>query len=806
MIFNQNGVGMQKTLTSNLKVTTIWPELTNHRILGLDSKLEEIGFENRGASLLVGGIIHRKVICFNERNQCRKVEDRLQFTTHLALLSKSAALAESASPMKTALPIEEAPPITSIPSMKTPPSRKAAPPMGADPEQLGNLRLSDVELIQNDFVFQPRPGGSGPAVLEQNFTLVIRCPPVQPVLRRKTLPAWSKLVIESGQGKVVLDLPVGMLGPSRVPRNFNGSIQIQSPVHSPAIHGILKGAITYCSREKELKELDFETEINFLMEHAPQVKNNQQLWISGELIASRWREANPNGVSKRGWRLEIKLHYQWRLIEERELWIVAGEEREGLYREAVENYVISTPLKKFDFQLLREYALADWGFEPGEIKVRLEECWERLTPMGIMMSGKLCFEALGIDSAGQERFQTQLASFEELAPLTGICLQGEAPVSAPAAPPEQPLGRLQTHLEPAVELASKGFQKGIQRLEVLLKFQVSLFREQIVSIPPIKNIGVPILACLIGERQEFTIEGEGTLMLQVRPRQIIKLEVRPLEASPMVNEGWIGIDGRMEVAVGFVDERFRYYETTFTPFFQGAFNWDKLQPHDTVKVQCRLNYYSYTWEGSKVFLRYWLQLVMENRRETEIMVETVTPPMKREMAHSEGVNLEGRNPKDSKQWDSEVNSVIPQEGNFRRIGRLGLDPQKEDWIHSAETRRLIIAGEIPLKTGTAQEMGSSRLSLSGVHLQRLKVGLIIEGILGGTIEYWDPAGFLQRETVELSFWRLSQLHSSRKTSEFLWNQENLQLELLNVSITPSIPPTRGKSKVRVWFELKVYSK
>ena len=59
---------MQKTLTSNLKMTTIWPELVNHRIQGIDSQLEEVRIETRGALLLVWGITHRKVICLNGRS------------------------------------------------------------------------------------------------------------------------------------------------------------------------------------------------------------------------------------------------------------------------------------------------------------------------------------------------------------------------------------------------------------------------------------------------------------------------------------------------------------------------------------------------------------------------------------------------------------------------------------------------------------------------------------------------------------------------------------------------------------------
>ena len=111
-----------------------------------------------------------------------KLEDRLQFATNLA--PPRSRSTDPASPLETG-------------SIK-----------------LGSFPLSNIELIQNDFVFQSRPSGDGPALLEQSFTLVIHCPPTQPVLPRKALPVWAKRVIESGRGNMVLDLPVGLLGPT----------------------------------------------------------------------------------------------------------------------------------------------------------------------------------------------------------------------------------------------------------------------------------------------------------------------------------------------------------------------------------------------------------------------------------------------------------------------------------------------------------------------------------------------------------------------------------------------------------------
>ncbi|MCL6591786.1 MAG: hypothetical protein K6U80_17775 [Firmicutes bacterium] len=748
---------MQKRLASNLKVTTIWPELANHRIQGLDSQLEEVRFETRGATLTVWGAIRRKVICCNGRNQLRKVEDRLQFAANLEYPSQ--------------------------------------------PVQLGGLSLSDIELIQTGFVFQSQPRGGGPARLEQSFTLVVHCPPAQPVFRRKAVPVWAKLVIDKGQGKVVLDLPVGLLGSSRTPRHFSGSIRMQSPVQTPVIHGVLKGTIIYCSQEKELKELDFETAINFLLERPLRLKSNQQLWIAGDLAAARWRRALRYGPPGDGWRLEIKFQYHWRIIEERELWILAGDGLEGPSPGGVEKCAAITCLKKSGFQLYREYTLSDWGFEPGEIRVRLEECRERLTPAGLLLSGRLCFEASGTDN-NQERVQTQVAPFEELAPFTGVCFQNEPPLQ-----PLSPLpGQLLTRVVPTVGLAPSGFKKGSQRVGVLLSFLVSLCREEIIAIPPAGSWRVgapatPILACLIGERREFTLEGEAILTLEARPRKIIKLKVRPLEAAPLVNDGWIGIDGRMEVVVGFEDERSRYYETAFTPFFQGAFNWDKLQLQDTVKVQCRLNHYSYSWEGPQICCRYWLKLDLENRREKEILVETAAPGSRPKEAPFEDVNPGDINSNDHKRWDSGEGRVTPGGGGLGWAGGLKLNPSKEDWVHSAHARRFIIAVEIPLKTGTAQEMGTSGLRLSGANLQRMKEGLIIEGALSGTIEYWDRTGFLKRETVELSFWRISQLRFVPNYPGPPWNEADLQLELLNVSITPVLSPPRGKGRIRVRFEV-----
>jgi hypothetical protein len=337
---------MQKTLTSNLKVTTIWPELANHRIQTLDSQLEEVRVEPRDAFLKVEGIIHRKVVCLNRHNQCRKFEDRLQFVTNLALSRESFA-------GELAPPFEPAPLIEPAPAFEKLLFREAGC------IRLEKFSLSNFELLQNDFIFQSRPGGEGPAVLEQSFRLIFHCPPVEPVLRRKALLVWAKRVIERGQGSLVPDLPVGLLGPTQTPRHFNGTIHIHSPVSPPVVSAVLKGVITYCSPEKELKEMEYETAIDFLLDRPLQLQGNQQLWVTGELIAAKWLLA-PGG----GWRLVIKLRYQWRLIEECELRIVMAEGGETRFPGHLENYALNIRLKKFDFQLSREYEFDNWSFDP----------------------------------------------------------------------------------------------------------------------------------------------------------------------------------------------------------------------------------------------------------------------------------------------------------------------------------------------------------------------------------------------------------------------------------------------------------
>jgi hypothetical protein len=428
----------------------------------------------------------------------------------------------------------------------------------------------------------------------------------------------------------------------------------------------------------------------------------------------------------------------------------------------------------------------------------MDECRKTLVSPGLIFSGKLRFEAYGIDTAGRETVETRTVPFEELASLTGIPFWEAAP------------GELQFHHDTEVTLVNShmhgrpwvGYKNGTQRVEVLLKFFINIYQERNLTLPPagsrVQGVSrVPILACLIGERREFILEGEATLTLQVKPRQIIKLMIRALEATPVINEGLIGFDGRMEVAVGFVDERYRYYETTFTPLFQKAFNWDKLQPQDTVMVRCRLNHYTYTWEGAKVFCRYWLTLAAENRRETEIAVEIAPLQSGLKKANWEYESL--ANEKSKSRWGSGENLVAFKTPDLKsETGRLGTAPFTSQFIPTCAPWRFIMGGEIPLKIGNAREVETSDLRLSRTSCRPAKDGLILEGVLSGRIEYWDQDLFLQGEKVEISFWRLA-----RKDPGGMWNYRDFQLELGKVTVTPVLPSSRGNDKVKVRFEIQL---
>lgn len=687
-----------------LLITTNWPELVNKRIQAIEAQLREVSFANLSGELKVRGLIGRRITYLEYDGKCRRVEDRLQFET------------------------------------------------SAGPSFPETQKLS-VELKSEYYLFQTRHISDSHAVLEQG--LILKIDVATPELHPKSsAPLLAKVITDQGRSSELLRLPVRLPREGAEPKSFQGEVHLVEVPFEPGkadrvitdrlITGRLKGIVVYRTSRHLNAEFQYEREFQFLMK-SKGCGAARSLRLDGQVADLAWRRIGPIE-----WLMELKLDYDWWLIDEKPLLCLIPEEQENS-----PGLQVKAPLfiDKLQFRLNHRFSLSQSEIPGHDLKMTVTDQRERLTQNALLISCDLVFEYYYINTSGDEAYRTLPLRFDHLVPLSKILWLGK-----------------DTTLKTMSKLSFEPLKisnSSPRSLDALVVIEINLYQEELLKIPESSSGTTAILARVFSEKQSFSITGSQVLLLRGQPMRIQKLNARLREAESFPRTGWLRLAGGVELTVTYLDQQGQMVEDTFILHFQESFIWELLRPTAEIDLKCRLEHDSYTVQGRRIRYEYLINCLAELFETRELKIIPVIG--------SAGTGDITNVKKPCHTWSRDGTAMGPNE------------------------YRLIFGGEVHLsatRTGTPLELAGSSFQLSGARCARLGEATLIEGNLTGIIEYWDINGYLRNEPVNLAFWSLRSRETGMPFGE-IWRSP----KLAQVSCTLIQTGFWGKAIVKINWEL-----
>ena len=673
---------MVKTLTSKFKVETVWPELVNKRIQGIDSHLKEIQFLNQGGFLVAKGSLRRQIKYVDSDGKFRKTEDKIQFEVIMGV--------EYPEPLPFFTP----------------------------------------ELKTDYYIFQPRRLGEAQALLEQGFTLIIN--EFEAMNRESRLfSILTDVVAAKGKGETVCSLPLKLKRGSR-PKKFNGVVAFERS-KPPVATGRVSGVVIYRNSHNILKEQEIDNSFSFLIN--PEGKAAEgQLVVNGTVTEVDWFPPTYG----QDWKMELKLNYDWELVIRKELSVIG--EKEGAT--GSDSRVKADILLKEEFfqfpQVFKVEGMNQTG--PFEVETEIKRFnWKRVGS-GLLIGATLSFQLYLADASGIEKFQTFDFEIDELV-ANFFENYGESP-------------KLTLDLEPNLDFLKISYDQAFL-IEAILKVVVKVYQSQVISVAHADD-GIEIIGAAPAAESNFVLLSETEFNLSHPPWKIIEVRHQLSQINSSLKKGWLTLYCLSEVTVVYLDRLHQYREETFHLNFHKNYYWEAVNDDQTFQIDLdpKLEYDSFKTEGSRLFYKYLWQFTAAAFVKRRILV-----------AVSPGKN----NP------------------NLRVF-----QPKPET---TCET--FSIQGEVRLEFGNPREIAASRGLITEFKWRNALNAILIEGRIGGEIEYWDVEGFLRRETLEIPFWTF--VNRPR-----LADQESILVpKLRRFSYSPISPWPWNKGAVRYEADIEI---
>lgn len=628
---------MVKTLTSKFKVETVWPELVNKRIHRIDSYLKEIQFLNQDGSLVAKGSFKRQIKYIDSNGKFRKTEDRLQFEVVVG----------------SELP-EPLPFFTS-------------------------------ELKADYYIFQPRRLGENHALLEQGFTLIVS--ELEAVNQPyRSFKISTDLVTAKGKGETVCSLPVNLKRDSK-PKKFDGRL-VFDRVKPPVVTGKVFGVVIYRNSHNILKEQEVNLSFSFLINAEPKASTGE-LVVNGSIAAVDWVLPSYG----QGWKMELKLNYNWELVVCQEL-TVLGVPGDTTHPGTMIKADILVKEEFFQFPQIFKVAGEAGPFEvEPEIK---RSNWKRIGS-ALSISAGISFELYLPDASGTEKNRSLYFECEELVEHFFENIE------------DVPNLNLKCKLD--LDLQKIGYQHGFFLIEVILRVTVKMYRAQVVSLAQ-DNATTEINGLVPASEINFAFLTENKLNLSHPSLKIIKVRNELVQIDPSLKKGWLNLDGLSEVTVVYLDRLKQYREETFRLNFNKNYYWEAVKDGQDYQIDFspKLEYDSFRLEGNQLLYKYLWNFF-------------ITAFVKRRVL----VTLAGREKSQPPMTFTELKPVNAVE-------------------------EFSIQGEVMLEFSNAREIATSRALITKFNWRKALNAILVEGRINGEIEYWDGEGYLRKEKLELAFW------------------------------------------------------
>lgn len=673
---------MVKTLTSKFKVETVWPELVNKRIQGIDSHLKEIQFLNQGGFLVAKGSLRRQIKYVDSVGKFRKTEDKIQFEVIMGV------------------------------------------------EYPEPLPLFTPELKTDYYIFQPRRLGETQALLEQGFTLIIN--EFEATNRESGLfSILTDVVAAKGKGETVCSMPLKLKRGSR-PKKFNGVVAFERS-KPPVATGRVSGVVIYRNSHNILKEQEIDNSFSFLIN--PEGKDAEgQLVVNGAVTGVDWVPPTYG----QDWKMELKLNYDWELVIRKELSVIG--EKEGAAGSG--SRVKADILLKEDFlqfpQVFKVEGMNQAG--PFEVETEIKRFnWKRVGS-GLLIGATLSFQLYLADASGIEKMQTFDFEIDELV-ANFFENYGE-------------YTKLTLNLEPNLEFIKIDCDQAFL-IEALLKVAVKVYQSEVISVAHAED-GTEIIGATPAAESNFVLLSEMEFNLSHPPWKIIEVRHQLSQINSSLKKGWLTLYGLSEVTVVYLDRLHQYREETFRLNFHKNYYWEAVDDDQTFQIDLdpKLEYDSFKTEGSRLFYKYLWQFTAAAFVKRRILVAV---------------------------------SPVKNNPNLRVF-----QPKPETTCEAFS-----IQGEVRLEFGNPREIAVSRGLITEFNWRNALNAILIEGRIGGEIEYWDVEGFLRKETLEIPFWTF--VNRPR-----LADQESILVpKLRRFSYSPINPWPWNKGAVRYEADIEI---
>ncbi len=631
--------------------------------------------------------------------------------------------------------------------------------MTDDPKSNLEPDYLDIELQTDFFIFQPRRIGESQAIFEHGIRLIIRCKNnagVEPD-PGSLLPLLADVILKRDQGTMILSYPAFFTEPGIEPKSFHGQIHFSdNPKELPVVTGLIKGIITYINCKKLLGELTYEFPLSLLL-NVPPLTEVQCFQIQGRITDAIWRL----DVTTQEWRITLKMEYQWRIFEKKQVICIIRPKSDNINYFKIQAPLRLTELKN---QLCKNFLIPIKNLVPVELKFIKHNHNVSITKKGILVTSDYHIEIYTIDAQGQESYQYYPVTWDELiATEWGDKSIGEVlPIIA----------------EINVNLINFLKEYGNLKISTVIEYQIRLYRNRIFEINEAEYPNTLILGKILSDRKEFYLTRSNILMLRLQPVLFKEFKIRQIKILSQNHEGWININGQIELSVTYIDRNQNLREDVFSISVWENFLWDKLQTTDEVKIEYRLEHDSFgVYRDNPLKLNYHfiLSLVVESFQKRELNIDTVI---------SDSPNIEP---------DTTTNQVFNQEMRARKQSFYELSDNFRLTFHNYK-----IAGEVTVMMRKVWEIENGRFAVHNLDYRSEANLIIVECEIAGTIDYWDSDGYLRCEPVEFTFWKCF-------LNDWSFNLKNGRIfaELHQLRYLPERVFSWRKGKVKISFCLEL---
>lgn len=472
------------------------------------------------------------------------------------------------------------------------------------------------------------------------------------------------------------------------PKKFQGLIVFERS-KPPVATGRVSGVVIYRNRHNILKEQEVDCSLSFLINPDPKASEGE-LVINGTISEVDWVPPTYG----QGWKMELKLNYDWELVKRKEL-PVLGEADGAADSDSKIKADILTKEDFFEFpQIFKVEETSE--AEPFEVESEIKRLnWKRVGS-GLSISAAVSFGLYQPDPSGIEKCRTFDFEIDEL--VENYFESNEDSQN------------LTLNFESNLDFIKIKYEQAFFLIEAILKVTVKMYQSRVISLTS-ANAGIEIISLVPAAENGFAFLSETEFNLSHPPWKILKVYQQLSQINPSLKKGWLNLYGASEVTVVYLDRFHQYREEVFHLSFHKSYYWETVNDDQTYQIDLspRLEYDSFKCEGCRLIYKYLWHYSTAAFVKRRVLV-AVSAVEKRQTPQ------------------------IPQ-----------LKPEKpfEDFS---------IQGEVQLELGNPKEIAASRALITEFTWRTALNAILIEGRIGGEIEYWDGEGFLRREKLDFPFW------------------------------------------------------